>query len=197
MSTIKSIDTQKLVLLALFTAIVIILQALAALLPVYPFTLTLVLIPMVVGAALIGTFAGAWLGFVFGTVVLISGNANLFLVINPAATIFLVLLKGILAGAAAGVIYNLIAEKRKMIAVICAAIICPVVNTGIFIIGCYIFFLPTIIQWGEAAGFSNATAFIFIGMIGFNFIFELGVNLVLSPTIVRLIKYRQEKINPE
>jgi len=193
MNKANSFDTRKLVLLALLTAIVVVLQTLAAILPIYPFTLTLVLIPMVIGAALVNTLAGGWLGFIFGLVVLLTGNANAFLAVNPAATVIVVILKGTLAGLASGAVYKLFAGKNKTAAVILSAIVCPVVNTGIFLIGSYVFFLPILTEWGTEAGFASATAFIFIGMIGLNFLIELGVNIVLSPAIVRLIQYGQDK----
>ena len=193
MTTIKSVDTRKLVLLALLTAIVIILQILGAFIRFGPFSISLVLMPIAIGAALLGAYAGAWLGLVFGFVVLISGDANAFLTVNPAATVFIVLLKGALAGFVAGKLYRLLANHNKTIAAVAAAIICPIINTGIFIIGGYIFFLPTLTEWGIAAGAANVTAFIFLIMVGMNFLFELGINLVLSPTIVRLIEYRKEK----
>jgi len=199
MKTAKSFNTRNLVLLALLTAIVVVLQALAAVLPVYPFTLTLVLVPIVIGSALVSTAAGGWLGLVFGLVVLLTGNANIFLAVNPAGTIIVVILKGVLAGLAAGAVYRLFAKKNKTLAVILAAIVCPIVNTGIFAIGSYVFFLPTITEWGAAAGYANATAFIFFGMISFNFLFEFALNIILSPAIVRLIQYGQEQrgaLNP-
>ena len=190
----STIDTKKLVLLAILTAIVVALQIAAIVTrPLFPmFSITLVLVPIVIGAALIGVYAGAWLGLVFGFAVLISGDAAPFMAIDPLGTVTVVLLKGLLAGFAAGVVYKLIERINKTIAAISAAVICPLVNTGIFIIGSYIFFLPTLTEWGAAAGYASATAFIFLVMVGLNFIVELAINLILSPTIVRLIQYRQE-----
>jgi len=194
MTAIKRFDTRKLILIAILTTMVIIMQILAIIMkPLFPaFTISLVLMPIAIGAALLGTLAGAWLGLVFGFIVLISGDATPFLAINPAATIFVVLLKGTVAGLAAGLLYNSLEHINKTIAAFAAAIICPVVNTGIFIAGCYIFFLPTLTEWGIAAEAVNVTSFIFFGLIGVNFFFELGTNLVLSPVIVRLIQYRIE-----
>ena len=195
MNTAKKFDSRKLVLLALLTAIVVVLQILAIVTrPLFPaFSISLVLMPIVIGAALAGTYAGGWLGLAFGAAVLISGDAAPFMVIDPAGTIVVVLLKGLLSGLAAGAVYKLLAGKNRTLAAICAAIICPIVNTGIFLIGSYIFFLPTITQWGEAAGFSSATTFIFIGLVGVNFLVELAINIILCPTIVRLIQYGQDK----
>ena len=195
MTNTKTFSVQKLVMLAILTAIVIILQILGAFIKFGPFSISLVLMPIAVGAALLGAYAGAWLGLVFGFVVLISGDAFAFLAINPVATVFVVLIKGALAGYISGVVYKLIANRSRTIAAVAAAIACPVINTGIFIIGCYVFFLPTLTEWGIAEGAVNVTAFIFISLVSINFLFELVINLVLSPTIVRLVQYGQSKWN--
>ena len=188
-------NTRKLVLLALLTAIVIILQVLAILIkPLLPaFTLNLVLIPIVIGAALTGVYAGGWLGLVSGFAILISGDAAAFLAVDPFGAILVVLAKGLLSGLAAGAVYKLIAEKSKTVGAIAAAAICPIVNTGIFVVGVYAFFLPTVKEWGSAFGYADAAAYIFIGMIGINFLIELGINIVLNPVIVRLIQYGQSR----
>jgi uncharacterized membrane protein len=192
MNATKSFNTRKLVMLALLTAIVIIFQFLGAFVRFGPFSVSLVLMPIAIGAALTGVYAGGGLGLIFGFVVLFSGDANAFLAVNTVGTITVVLLKGLLAGLAAGAVYRLFAKKSRTVAAIAAAVVCPIVNTGVFIIGSYIFFLPTVTAWGQAAGYANATAFIFLGMIGLNFLFELGLNLILSPVIIRLIQYGLE-----
>jgi len=192
MVSTKHFDTRKLVLLAILTAIVIALQLLGAFIRFGTFSISLVLMPIAIGAALLGVLAGAWLGLIFGVVVLVSGDAGVFLAIDPAATVFVVLLKGALAGLAAGFSYKLLEGFSKILAAVVAAIVCPVVNTGIFIAGCYIFFLPTLAGWAETANAVNVTAFIFLGIVGVNFLLELGANIVLSPTIVRLIQYRND-----
>ena len=191
--TARPVNTRKLVLLALLTAIVVVLQFLGAFIKFGPFSITLVLMPIVVGSAMIGVYAGGWLGLVFGFAVLISGDASAFLAINPIGTVIVVLAKGALAGLAAGSIYRVIAGKNKTVAAIFSAAICPIVNTGVFILGCFMFFLTTIAEWGRNAGYSNATAYIFFGMITFNFVVEFALNLVLTPVIVRIIQYGKDR----
>ena len=193
MSKTKSFDTRQMVLLALLTAIVVVLQFLGAFIRFGPFSISLVLMPIAVGAALIGVWAGAWLGLAFGVVVLLSGDAAVFLAIDPFGTVIVVLLKGALAGLAAGAVYKTLEKTNKTTAAVSAAAACPIVNTGIFILGTYVFFLPTITEWAAAAGFASATAFIFIGMIGLNFIVELILNFVLSPVIIRLIQFGRDR----
>ncbi len=183
----KRIPTRTLTGLALLTAIVVVLQLLGAFVRFGPFSISLVLVPIVVGAALYGPLAGAWLGFVFGMVVLISGDAGLFLAVNPLGTILVVLLKGALAGLAAGAVYRL-QSKRETPAVVGAAVVAPVVNTGVFLLGCLVFFLPTVSGWAAASGYDDVGKYMIFGLVGLNFVFELLVNVILSPVIVRLIR---------
>ena len=184
----KPMETRKLTGVAVFTAIVIVLQLMGAFIRFGPFSISLVLIPIVVGAALYGPWAGAWLGFVFGMVVLLSGDAGPFLAVNPLGTVLTVLVKGAAAGFCAGLVYRLLEKRSGWLAAIAAAITAPVVNTGLFLLGCVCFFMPTVTEWGAAAGFPNVGNYMIFGLVGANFLVELAVNLVLSPVIVRLIK---------
>lgn len=173
--------------LAILTAIVVVLQLLGSFIRFGPFSVSLVLVPIVIGAALFGMGGGAWLGFVFGVVVLLSGDAAAFLPIHVFGTVLTVLAKGTLAGLAAGFIHTLLVNKNRTLAVVASAVACPVVNTGVFLLGCVCFFLPTITQWGLAEGFDNVAAYILVGFVGFNFLFELLINVILSPIIVRIL----------
>ena len=180
--------TMTVVGVGIFTAIVIVLQLLGSFIKFGTFSVSLVLIPIVVGAALYGIGAGAWLGLVFGIVVLASGDAAPFLAVNPVGTFVTVLIKGAAAGLAAGAVYKLLEKKTTLGAAICAGITAPVVNTGLFLVGCVIFFMPTINEWAAAAGMENAGKFMIVGLVGLNFLFELVINLVLSSAIVKIIK---------
>lgn len=181
-------QTRTLVLGAVFTALVIVLQFLGSFIRFGMFSISLVLLPIIIGAATCGYKIGAWLGFVFGFTVLASGDATAFLTVNYWGTIATVLVKGTLCGLAAGLIYKAVANRNQYLAVMAAAIICPVVNTGIFLLGCKLFFFETIKAWGAAAGFNTAAAYMFLGLAGGNFLFELGTNLILSPAVVRILK---------
>ena len=184
--------TKKIVGIGLFTAIVLVLQFLGGGIKFGMFSISLVLLPIVVGAAVYGWQAGAWLGFVFGVAVLLSGDAAAFLAVDVVGTILTVLAKGTAAGLCAGLAYLSLKRFHTFLAVIAAAIICPIVNTGIFLLGCQVFFLDTIAAWGAAAGFQNVASYMFIGLAGTNFLIELGVNILLGPAITRLITYAKK-----
>lgn len=179
--------TRKLAGIAIFTAIVIVLQLLGSFIRFGPFSISLVLIPIVVGAAMYGIAAGAWLGFIFGLIVLLSGDAAAFLGVNAIGTIITVIAKGTLAGLCAGLVYRALEKTNTYVAVIASAVVCPVVNTGVFLLGCLIFFMETITGWATQAGFASAGTYMIVGLVGLNFVFELLVNVVLSPVIVRII----------
>ena len=189
----KRIKTRELTGLAMFTAIVIVLQLLGAFIRFGPFSISLVLVPIVLGAALYGPFAGAWLGFVFGATVLFSGDAAPFLAVSVFGTVLTVLLKGSLAGFVSGLLYKALSAKSKTFAGILAAFSCPVVNTGVFLLGCIVFFMPTVTAWGTAMGFENVWRYMIFGLVGGNFLFEMLVNIILCPVILRLIQIAQKR----
>ena len=183
--------TSKVVGLGLFTAIVVVLQLLGSFIKFGPFSITLVLAPIVIGAALYGIGAGAYLGLVFGATVLISGDAAAFLTINPIGTVIIVLLKGMLAGLTAGLVYSLISKASSLAGVIVAGVVCPIVNTGIFLAGCYIFFQEWLVAVFGTTGFVTVVA----GLVGVNFLIELGINMVLSTAIVKIIDLGKKQLN--
>ena len=180
--------TKNMVGIGLFTAIVVVLQFLGGGIKFGMFSISLVLVPIVVGAAVYGWKAGAILGFAFGAAVMLSGDAAAFLAIDVLGTVLVVMVKGTACGLAAGLVYKLLEKVNNVAAVFAAAVICPVVNTGVFLLGCILFFLETVAEWGAAAGFENVGAYMFLGLAGVNFLIEIGVNLILAPVIVRLIK---------
>lgn len=185
--------TRTLVSIAIFTAIVVVLQLIGSVIRFGPFSISLTLIPIVIGAALYGPWAGCWLGFVFSVIVLVSGDAAAFLAINVVGTLLTVIIKGSAAGFLSGVVYKALKEKNSTLASILAALTCPVVNTALFLLGCYLFFMPLISSWSISLGYDNVGTYMIVGLVGLNFLFEVLVNVLLSPTIVRLIKYAKSK----
>ncbi len=188
----SKIRTEKVVLGAVLTALVVVLQMLGAFIRFGPFSISLVLVPIVIGAAMCGAKIGAWLGLVFGAVVLLSGDAAPFMAVDIAGTIITVLAKGTLCGLCAGLVYKLLNKYNQYLAVMVSAVVCPVVNTGVFLLGCKLFFMSAITQWGAAEGFSSVARYMFIGLAGGNFLVELLVNIILAPVVLRIIKLNKK-----
>lgn len=187
----KQMSAKTLVMGAVMTALVIILQYLGSFIKLGPFSISLVLIPIVIGTATCGKGIGAWLGFVFGIIVLLSGDAAAFFTVNAPGTIITVLLKGTACGFISGLAYECMYKLLKgnsYFSTVAAAIVCPTVNTGIFLLGCLVFFMDTITGWAEAAGLGGGVAhYMIFGLVGGNFLVELAINIIFSPIIVRII----------
>ena len=189
MNNKTTIDIRKLTYLAIFTALIFVLQLLSFFMRGPVFSLTFVLVPIVIAVALCGVGAGPWLGFIFGVAVLVSGDAAFFLAFDPFGTVLTVLVKGTLAGLAAALVYKALEKVNKYLAVIIAAITAPIVNTGVFFLGCMIFFFDDIMAY-YSLGAAEVATFVVTGFIGINFIIEVAVNLVLVPTIYRIINIK-------
>ena len=192
----RKMSTRTMVLGALLTALVVILQFMGSFIKFGMFSISLVLIPIAIGAITCGKRVSTWLGLVFGVVVLASGDAAAFLVVNAPGTIITVLLKGVACGFFAGLVYELIAKatKKTYIAGVVAALVCPIANTGVFLLGCLVFFMETIAVWAEGLGFgANVGRYMIFGLVGGNFLFEMAVNIILAPAIVHIIKVVSKK----
>ena len=191
--TSNKVSTEKIVLLSLFTALVAILAYFGGFIRIGGLaSISLTLIPVVLGAAMCGPWAGAWLGGVSGVVFFMTADSAFWMGLSIPGTIITVMVKGIAAGLVAGLVYKLLESKNRYLAVIAAAIVCPIVNTGIFIIGCFIFFIDTVKSGAAGAGMSVG-AYLIIFFVGLNFVFELLTNIILSPAIVKLLNIRKDK----
>lgn len=193
----------RLVGIALLAALVVVLQLLAGMIKIGPFSITLTLIPIVVGAAFYGPSAGAILGGVFGLVVFIAcangSDAGGNMVFNANAFLcFIVCVgKGVLSGWCSGLVYRLTAGKsqslgRSYVAVLLSAIVAPVVNTGVFCAAMALLFQELLQSW--AAG-TNVLTYVIVSLAGVNFLIELGINLVFSPAISTIIRAVQKTRN--
>lgn len=176
----------------LFAAIVVVLQLIATFIKFGPVNITLALAPIIIGAALYGRRFGAFVGTVLGIVIAVLGAFGLdggFVLMlaqyHPVIIFLVATFKTTVAGYLAGLIYELVAKKNSLAAVIASGIICPVVNTGLFVAAMLVFFRPALISM---AGGTEVMSFIVFGLTGVNFLVEVGVNLVLATAITRVIK---------
>ncbi len=182
----------KMVLMACLISIVIIFQIMGTFIKISPTTsVSLVLIPIVIGSILLGPISGAVLGAVFGIVVLASGinGTEVFTATlwqnQPVETAILCIGKGALAGLCSGLVYKPLSKFNDLVAVFVASAIAPIVNTGVFILGGLFMVNETL-----NSNFVNGTTLIYYLVIvcaGFNFIAEFILNIVVSPTIKTII----------
>lgn len=201
--TKNSLMIKKLVGIATLTALVVVLQLLSNYIQFGSVSITLALIPMVVGAIIYGPWIGAFLGAVMGGIILTAPSTSTFLDHNVVATIFLCILKTGVAGLVSGYLYKLLMKcnflkKAKFpVAIIVATLVAPAINTGLFILGTAIMYQGlsvtgadgTVIELVPSSGgfgkaFSAAVSFV----VFTNFLIEFVVCAILSPAIVYLGK---------
>lgn len=186
--------------LAVLLAIVIFLQCFMGSIVVGTTSFSVVLVPIVIGAILMGPGAGAFLGFAFGLVVLIMGISgrdqftNLLFQAQPLFTVLICLGKGSAAGWAAGIIYKLLSRASSFWASVAATAVAPIVNTGLFILGGLTLVRGTLEANLGAFGADSVVAFLVVVCAGVNFLVEFGVNMLLSPAIYRIIHVVRGKI---
>ncbi len=174
---------RRMVGIAFLMAIVVVLQLMGQFIKLGPVSISLVLIPIVIGAALFGPGAGALLGASFGAVVLMQPDTVFFYDMHFLGTVIVVLAKGAVSGWLAGLTYRLLCRVNRTLAVFVAAIVCPLTNTGIFLLGCRLFFWE---QLSELGG-GNALLYVVTFMIGWNFVAEFVTNIVCAPVIHRVL----------
>lgn len=183
--------------IAFMMALVVVMQSISGMIPpIGGFSISLVLIPIVLGAAVYGPGAGALLGATFGAIVYINcvtgadpGGAMVFQA-SPVLCFLVVMGKGTLAGLAAGAVYKLFNGKNAYLAMLLAAIVCPVVNTGVFVASMFLFFIDVLAAW---AGGANIVGYVLTGLILANFVPELIINIVFSPSGQLIYKVVQRK----
>ena len=181
------------VLGAVMTALVILLQLLGTYTTFFgPFSTALALVPIIIGAALCGAGVGAWLGLVFGVIVLVTGGAALFLAFNIPGTLITVLVKGMACGLVAGLAYKLLCRWNDTVAVITAALLCPLTNTAVFLLGSALFFLPYADAIAQTLKMNVSGMALFWALAMGNFLFEIALSIVLSPVVVRLLQIKKK-----
>lgn len=176
---------KKLATVALLMALIIVMQAIGSVIPpIGGFTISLVLIPIVIGAIVLGPGTGAFLGGVFGAIVYINcitgadpGGAMVFQA-NPFLCFLVVMAKGIFAGFLSGILYKILKNKTNGIfATIVAAAICPIVNTGVFVLCMLTFFIDVLAAWANGA---SIIGYVLTGLILANFVPELIINVIFA-----------------
>ena len=191
----QRIHTQDLVLLAILSAIVAVLAYFGGFIKVAGLaSISLTLIPVVIGAALCGPLAGAWLGAVAGVIFFATPDAAFWMGLSVPGTIITVMVKGVLSGLCAGLVFKLLEKFNRYLAVVVSAIVCPVVKTGIFLLGSLVFFMDAVSSGAATEGISIGM-YLIVFFVGLNFVFELVANIAVSPAMVRILditkKYRK------
>ncbi len=195
----KLFSARNVAYLGILVALTLVMQIWGGMISIGPVQLNFSLIPIVLGAVLLGPVAGGILGFVCGAVItvqVIMGLAPFYVIIweySPVVAVLTCILKTTVAGFVSGLVYRVIAKKNTLVAMFVASGIVPVLNTGLFILGCLCMSNAiSVFQSGiaEMAGM-DIMMFILVGLVTYNFFLEFAINLLVAPalsTVVRIVE---------
>lgn len=195
MRTKTGVNTLKLTQLALLTAIIVLMGFTPiGYIKTLGLEITLIIIPVAVGAIVMGPAAGAFLGGVFGITSFIqcfgmSAFGAALLAINPAATLFVCLIPRILMGWLTGLIFlgmrkGGFKELSYPVASLCGALL----NTVFFMTALLVFFYNSEFIQGIADSLGSRNVFQFVlGFVGVNGLIEAVTCFLLGTAIARAL----------
>ena len=178
--------TKNIVGLAVLVSLLVVLNLLSTVFKIIT-NVNLTLIPIVLGALLMGVKGGLILGLISGLMTFLFGVlgvdpfTNVLFVNSPVLTFLTCVVKIAVAGAVAGWVYEIV--KNKHVAVFIASAIVPVINTLIFILGALTMYETIANNFSQ-----DVLYFLVIVCAGVNFLIELGINLVVAPAIYSTVK---------
>ena len=191
----KFFSAKNVALLGILIALVIVLQLFASAIPMFGVTLNFSLIPIAIAGMLLGVTGGAIVGFSCGLVVFITmavlgqePSTAFFFQTRPIILTVMCIGKTTVAGAVCGLIFKLLQDKSVHVAVCVSAVLIPIINTGIYMIG-------IVLMKDAAAEFMSLTTSsasvvfgVVFGLIWLNFVLEMIINVIFSPALFRVIK---------
>lgn len=189
----KFFTSKNITFLGVLTALIIVLQVLGSNIVVFgTVRLSFVLVPIVLGVIMLGVRGGVFLGFVFGLITIIMGAVGAdpftYVLLNesPFLCVATCLVKAVCAGLISALTYKAVSVRNKTIALFVSAIVAPVVNTGLFILGALA--MGDVLNDNFVANGETLIHFLIIGCAGINFLVELSINVVLAPALRVVLK---------
>ena len=182
----KKVNTFKLTLTAIFTAIIIVMSFTPlGYLKVGVIEITFTTIPVALGAMIAGPAVGAFLGFAFGMTSFIqcfgfSAFGAALLGINPIFTAIVCLVPRILMGWLTGLIFKGLRSKcsKPLVANFVGGIVAPLLNTLFFMSALILLFWNTEFIQSLASGM-NILAFV-VAFVGINGLIEAVVAAIIN-----------------
>lgn len=182
-------------LTALFTAVLLVMDFTPlGYITTGAFSITLMTVPVAIGAICLGPLSGAILGGVFGLTsflqcfgigFLIDPSGALMLDASPLATVLVCFVPRIVTGFLCGLIFSGLSRSQKCsflsYPLACAAV--PVLNTFLFISGYVLLFRNTLLA-------KTAVKTVFLSVLSLNFLIEFSVTFIVGTAVSRiLMKY--------
>lgn len=158
--------------------------------------ITMVVVPVAVGAVTLGPFAGAVLGGAFGImsysrwVMGMSAFGMMLFEINPAATFVVCVIARIIMGWLTGVIYQGLKRVKflKKTSLLISNLLAPLLNTTLFMSALILFFYQTDYIQGMAASMHAKNALVFVAaFVGINGLVEAVVCFIVGSAVSKAL----------
>lgn len=195
--TKKQDSIYKMVLIAMFIALMLVMNftPIGYITVTGAFSITLMTIPVALGAACTGISGGTILGFVFGLTSFLQAFGIGFMIDPSAGPLFnenpfgytvTCFVPRILTGLIAGLCFSLFEKKGKanLLAFGISSAIVPILNTALFMSSYVLFYSNT--------SFGGAVMAVLLTIITINFLVELLITTIAGTTISRVV-YSQVK----
>lgn len=163
--------------------------------------ITLIVVPVAVGAVVLGPAAGAILGTVFGLTSFIrcfgmNAFGAMLLSINPLATFVVCVVTRLLVGLLTGLIYQGLKRVKSIrkASVFLANLCCPLLNTILYMSALVLFFYKTDFIQGIAQSLKAANPFAFVAaFVGINSIVEAVACFAVGSAITKALQHSVNK----
>lgn len=201
-------------LVALMLALMAVIAAFERLFPISFISITLLGLPVAIAGCVFGPWIGLLMGFCWGTVSFVEGAAfgldggAILLAYNPFGLVFTCYFPRMLAGFLGGLFYDINRQwdsKGRWSALISSGVV-SLTNTVFFVLFYALFFFgssvvqnnlaPTLSKMGHEA--SNPFLFFvyfIVFLLGWNFLIEISVNMILGTSCVFGVERAAEKMN--
>lgn len=188
----KKITTKQIVGTGLLLALEIIFQIIGNYIHIGTVNINLTLSVVALAAVFYGPFSGAVVGFFNGLMALLSPDTMAFFMpYSVIGTVLACLLKTTLAGLIVGFVFKVFKQRNQIIGLLIVGLLVPIINTGIFMLACLIFF-RTLLESNVNELYPNIWALLIFGFIGLNFIFEIISTPVLTISLGTPIIKREQ-----
>ncbi|MBO4336894.1 MAG: ECF transporter S component [Lachnospiraceae bacterium] len=160
-------------------------------------SVTLLTVPVAVGAILLGPVAGAMCGLAFGMTSFVNGLMGTgsvlvtgLIQINPLFTFIVTVVARILVGLFTGLIFKGLykGEKTRPVSYYVASLCCPLLNTVLFMGFLMLFFYNTPVIQASAEKFGTTNPFsLVIAMVGVQGAIEAVTCFVIASAVSRIL----------
>lgn len=157
--------------------------------------ITLIVVPVAVGAVVLGPTAGAVLGLTFGITSLIqsfmSPMGAIMLEVNPIFRVITCIVPRILCGWLTGLVYVTLkkGQKTQKLSVVLANLSCPVFNTIFFMSTMMLFYYntPIVQAMQDTLGVGNPLALV-AAIVGVNGVIEAVTCFIVGSAITKALQ---------